>query len=83
MKPNRTACMVPFCRRTVSKEKFGDADVICGKHWRLGDQRWRRAYRKAWRKWKETGDQRYARLVDYCWLRVLRQATERAAGITG
>lgn len=84
MKPDRIPCAVAFCRRSASKEKFPDCGkIICGKHWRLGDLRWRLAYRKAWKLWKQTGNERYARILNYCWLRVLAQATERSAGIIG
>lgn len=83
MKGERIPCSVPYCRRTAAKDKFPDcSSIICGKHWRLGDPRWRQTYRKAYRLWKATGNVRYAKLLDYCWERVLRQAVERSAGIT-
>ncbi len=34
--PDRIACVVPFCRRTVARVRFPDAaEWICGQHWRL------------------------------------------------
>lgn len=84
MRPDRIPCAVPFCRRTAAKKDFPDsARIICGKHWRLGDERWRRLYSKARRRFLKTESERDGLLINYCWDRVLRQAIERAAGITG
>jgi hypothetical protein len=83
---DRIPCEVPFCRRTASKEKFPGEGVriICGRCWRLGDQRPRRAYRAAMRKLKRFGsNDRWERIAHNSWERIRRQAIERAAGITG
>jgi hypothetical protein len=37
----RISCCIPGCRRTFKAEDCGDGDVMCGKHWRMGDQRLR------------------------------------------
>lgn len=80
----RISCAVPYCRRTAPADKFEPGSrIICGKHWRLGDERPRRAYSLAKKRLKATGLERYLRIVHNCWERVLRQAIERAAGITG
>lgn len=42
----RIACVVPFCRRTASRERFPDAaEIICRKHARAVSERLRKAYR--------------------------------------
>lgn len=83
-RPDRIPCSVPFCRRTAPKKKFPEpgTEIICGKHWRLADVRARRLYSLAWRKYRRTGGERYMRIICSCWRRVLKQATERSAGIT-
>jgi hypothetical protein len=67
----RTRCCVPFCTHTTAHE-FGE--WICGEHWRLTSRTWRRRLFKARRK-------RWHDLADRMWLRLKRQAIERAAGI--
>lgn len=33
--PDRIKCIIPFCKRTASAEKFAGSDeIICGKCWR-------------------------------------------------
>lgn len=83
-KEGRIACEVPFCRRTAPAARYeAGTRIICGKHWRLGDERPRRVYRRALRKHRMTGESRFSAIANRCWERVLRQATERAVGITG
>jgi hypothetical protein len=40
---DRVSCCIPNCRRTFKREP-GDADVtiMCGRHWRMGDERMRK-----------------------------------------
>jgi hypothetical protein len=76
-KPGRIACSVPFCRRTAPAEKYEtDEMIICGRHWRLGDAQLRRLYTKAIRR-------KRGWLAHLVWKKVLRQAIERSAGVTG
>ena len=82
-RPDRIACRVPFCRCTAPRAKFPDCErIICGKHWRLGDARPRRVYRKALKKYERYGDMAMLALAHRCWEKVLVQAIERSAGIT-
>ena len=45
-KPGRLACVNPSCNRTASAEKFGEADIICAKCWKLLPQALRNRYRQ-------------------------------------
>lgn len=81
-KPGRIACEVPFCRRTADAAKVApDSIIVCWKCWRLADARPRKLYRLAKRKFKATGDARFARLRHIAFMRCRKQAIERAAGI--
>jgi hypothetical protein len=51
MKSDRLPCCVPFCRRTISREK-GYEQWVCGKHWRLVSYEARWAYSRAKRRAK-------------------------------
>lgn len=53
-KPDRIPCVVPFCRRTAKRlpDDGPDAEIICGKHYRLADQRLRKAASLARRRGK-------------------------------
>lgn len=79
----RIRCEVPFCRRTAKRlpDDTAATRIICGKHWRLGDARYRKLYSMAKRNWKKTGTDRYGWLMHRAWERVRRQAIERAAGL--
>ena len=51
---DRIPCCVPFCRRTASRAKFpGCTEIICGKHWRMAPQVWRRRRSKLERMYKK------------------------------
>lgn len=81
-KPGRIACEVPFCRRTADAAKIAPDDlIVCWKCWRLADARPRLLYRKADRKFKATGEERYFRLRHRAWERCRKQAIERSGGI--
>jgi hypothetical protein len=46
--PERIACCVPFCRRTIGKAKLGrDDEWICSKHWPAVPRALKRRHRKA------------------------------------
>lgn len=58
---DRIGCCIPGCGRTFKREAFDapDVTVMCGKHWRMGDQTLRDRHkrlrkRSRWfqRKWK-------------------------------
>lgn len=93
----RIPCCVPFCRRTF-KDDGRAGEIMCGKHYRLADQRYRRLWTRLVRAWRRDPRQfwemppgsrerlrklKIERLFDKLWVRIKRQAIERAAGITG
>lgn len=46
--PERIACIVPFCRRTIAAEKMAhNREWICGKHWRHVSAQRKASYRRA------------------------------------
>lgn len=47
--PDRIACCVPFCRRTIARSRLPDEhnEWICGKHWPLVSRRLKAEYRLA------------------------------------
>lgn len=54
---DRIPCMVPFCRRTASREKFPNCDqIICGKHWRMAPVLWRRRHSRLVRRYHHLFD---------------------------
>lgn len=60
-KPDRIACLVPFCRRTLRNDG-GFAEWICGKHWaavRKVTKRRRRIAERAARRASERFDTLY------------------------
>lgn len=61
----RIPCVVPFCRRTASRDKHPDAtEIICWKHYRLARKRLRRLMTLARRRWeRDQSDKNGAR----CW----------------
>jgi hypothetical protein len=82
----RIPCCVPYCGRTYKPEKCpADAEVMCGKHYRLADGSLRGRLRKLWRMYRRTSDrERIARITIACerlWQRVKKQAIERAMGL--
>lgn len=81
---DRVSCCAPFCNRTVRRDKlaYGASEWICQTHYRLVDiklKRQRSALRRRNIKRKEW--ERYVKTDDRMWLRIKRQAIERAAGI--
>lgn len=87
----RTPCCVPFCRRSTAGRWKG---FICGPHWRLVDRdlkqlrsRLRRRFMKRGevvtipRGWRFLTD-RAARIENGIWRRMVRQAIERATGVS-
>ncbi|CAB4167976.1 hypothetical protein UFOVP860_74 [uncultured Caudovirales phage] len=86
----RLACCVPFCRRTFKNDKVGTpwlegSRVICGKHWRMGNATARRRHSRLSRLQKRGIIVRKAGQIEdmlhALWDRILKQATEAAAGI--
>lgn len=85
-KPDRTPCVVPFCRRTTKPPVvFEGATVpewICGDHWKLIPKKYRRAYGRHVRRWR-----RYSPATPWpltaarLWRRLRTIAIERGAGI--
>lgn len=44
---DRIACCIPACRRTFKAEAAGDArEIMCGRHWRMADQRLRERHKR-------------------------------------
>ena len=92
MKPDRTPCCVPFCKRTAKKSESDE--VICGAHGRLIDKdlkaKWRNLSREAdnamQRPPEDYGDaERQRILADFArcealWGEMKRQAIEPAVG---
>jgi hypothetical protein len=77
----RLRCLVPGCGRTF---KCGPEvrSTICGKHWRLADQRHRLLMSKVHRKAKRAGwSMALVRLHDRLWRLCSSQAIERAMGL--
>jgi hypothetical protein len=75
-KPGRIACEVPFCRRTAPATKHEPGTrIICGKHARLADQKYRRLYRRGVRQGRPA-------VANYAWEKIRKQAIERSAGVT-
>ncbi len=80
-KPDRLACLVPFCSHTRKSNREFQEEWICGIHWRLIDRRKRylfRAYARRWNKYRAADD--YKKAEEF-WTVCRRQAIERAAGI--
>lgn len=87
----RTACSVPFCRRSVAGRWAG---YLCGDHWRLVDRDLRRLRTKLRRRFMKRGEvvtikggwrsltDRAARAEAGIWRRMVRQAIERATGVS-
>lgn len=96
IKPGRIPCSVVGCRRTAPVEKYGeDAEIICGKCWRLVSRAAKRAFRR-WGKFVEAwphlskrprhklrvGIEEYAwRRYLLAWSRVVSEAVEARAGL--
>jgi hypothetical protein len=77
----RLRCLVPGCGRTF---RCGPEvlETICGRHWRLADQRQRRLLARVRRKAKRAGwTIALARLHDTLWAKCSTQAIERAMGL--
>ena len=73
----RVKCLVPFCRCTRGARWAGDPggeEWICHRHWVATSKVWRRRYFLFVRRgrWE---------LVARMWVRLKRQALERAAGL--
>ncbi len=94
MKPDRTPCCVPFCKRTAKKSESDE--VICGAHGRLIDKdlkaKWRNLSREvdnAMQRPPEAydGTERLRVVADFrrceeLWGQMKRQAIERAVGVS-
>ncbi len=79
-KPGRIACAIPFCRRTAPADQHGeDAEIICGKCWRLADPATRRENRRLYR----LAEPSYLDRADFyaSWKRIKSQITEAKGGI--
>lgn len=78
----RVACIVPGCKRTACEEFADGGEIICGKHYRLADVRWRRLLTKVRRKCGKLGSPPHLISLFYrVWDRIKQQAIERGAGI--
>jgi hypothetical protein len=93
----RMPCVVPFCRRTLSLEKYPNtSEFLCGKHYRLARRTTRARYRKLERAagkypltiwcYKPGSPERLAavkahRAAALGWRRVKAEAIEAAGGI--
>jgi len=74
-----TRCCVPFCRRTTRRE-FDE--WVCGRHWRLVDERVRALRGRVKRKANRIGWTPALIALDMrLWTRAKAQAIERAAGL--
>lgn len=81
---DRICCCVPFCKRTVAKAKlgYGYSEWVCEKHYRLVDRKvktQRAALRR--RNLKRQEWERYVKTDDRMWVRIKKQAIERAGGL--
>jgi hypothetical protein len=70
---DRLPCCVPHCRRTRRADGTF-SEWICGKHWLATSRAWRRRMFLFRRRGRRD-------LADAMWLRLKRQAIERAGGI--
>lgn len=85
----RLACCVPFCRRTFKNDKVGTpwpkgSRILCGKHWRLGSATLRRRHSRLSRLQKRGIVRKEGQIEGMLYAlgeRILKQATEAAAGI--
>jgi hypothetical protein len=91
----RTACCVPFCARST---KGVWAEWLCSDHWKLVDRSLKALRTRSRRRWRKRGEiedveqdgskgyrltRRRAWRVDRgYWRRMVRQAIERASGIS-
>lgn len=76
----RMRCCVPGCGRTFKDE--GHHEIICGKHWRLADQRYRQLLTRVRRKARRTGwSPQLVSLDNRIWNKARDQAIERAMGL--
>jgi len=85
----RVHCVVPFCRRTAPyDEARAHQEIICGKHWRGIDRRWRSRHALIVRVLTKLGPhqvrdpRKVLHMADTIWAACKRQAIERAAGVT-
>ncbi len=91
MKPARTPCSVVFCRRTTAGQW---AFWMCADHWRMVDRSLKQLRTKLRRRFQRRGevtvtDRAISWLSPRAWRvccgihrRMIRQATERASGIS-
>lgn len=93
----RVSCIVPFCKRTISAEKYGDdVEFICRPHLKFVSRETRERKRQIDRRIRkltrlfDKGDRRPAlfrlaeraeQLSNEVWERCKREAIEGAAGI--
>ena len=86
---DRIPCCVPHCRRTIARERLAEGyddrthwEWICSKHWTAIPRRRRLAYLRAKRQFF-TRPGSYWRAPALCrlWIRLKREAIERAAGL--
>ncbi|TAA54585.1 hypothetical protein [Shinella sp. JR1-6] len=84
---DRLSCCVPFCRRTVDRQKLdaGHNEWLCHIHWKLVPARLKRRRAKLRRLAKRTGDParlaRIHRADDAAWAACRAKAIEGAAGL--
>jgi hypothetical protein len=79
--PGRVRCCVPGCGRTFKEGDY--SEIVCGKHWRLGDQRLRRLHCRIRRKAKKHvgWTPQLVRLEYRVWQKLRDQIIERSMGI--
>lgn len=80
---DRLRCAVPFCRRTVARDKLpsGHDEWICAKHWPLVPHDMKRRKRLAERIARRKNSPAAWVLAGRIWERCKAAAIERAAGI--
>ena len=77
MKPGRTSCINPACRRTADAEKFPD-EMICGKCFRALPPALREIHRDAWKSYR-LYCRRINRTGDLLKLQTLKKIRDRHA----
>lgn len=73
----RTACCVPFCRRTST---LFPHEWVCGDHWRLVDRSLKLVRTRLLHGRRNLPQRRWRKLEGLIWSRMKRQAIARAAG---
>ena len=81
---DRAPCIIIGCRRTFKRAQldWGDNEYMCGDHYRMSDKALRQLRTKLRRRAKRIGwTDRLARIDNWLWARIKKQATERTLGI--